>query len=717
LRKPILFALLLLASLGLGLALMGRLPDLDAFRSLVDGLQARVAANFWAAAAIFLCTYVAATSLSLPVAVWLTLAGGALFGFVWGTVLTSFGASLGATGAFLLSRHLLRDSVQSRFGDRLGTVNRGVARDGALYLFTLRLIPVLPFFAINLLMGLTPMRTGTFYAVSQIAMLPAGMVYVNAGTRLAGLERIEDIVSPPLLLSFAALGLVPWFGKLLAGFLRRRRLRSRWTRPARFDRNLIVIGAGAAGLVTAYVAAAVKARVTLVESGRMGGDCLNTGCVPSKALIRSAKAAHQMRHASRYGFADHEPEIPFREVMARVRRVIGDIAPHDSVERYTSLGVDVVQGRGKVIDPWTVEIAQPDGTSRRLTARAIVLATGAAPVIPPVPGLPEAGPLTPETLWDALADRDHPPRSLAVLGGGPAGCELAQAFARLGSEVTLIEALPRLLPKEDAEAAGLVTGSLVADGVRILAGHGATAAGREGGVRWITLSDAAGAGLRVDCDEILVTAGRRVRSDGLGLEDLGIQADPVIETDEWLETLCPGIYAAGDAAGPFQLTHAGAHQGWHAAVNALFGQFRKTRVDYRCLPATVFTDPEVARVGPTEEEARQKGLVVEVTRFPLARLDRAITDGATEGFVKVLTPPGRDRILGVTIAGEHAGDLLAEFVLAMRHGLGLSKILSTVHSYPTLAEAAKLTAGEWRRAHVSPRLLALLERYHGWRRG
>ncbi|MFN6952815.1 MAG: FAD-dependent oxidoreductase, partial [Albidovulum sp.] len=595
-------------------------------------------------------------------------------------------------------------------------IDRGIAQDGAFYLFTLRLIPVIPFFAVNLLMGLTPIRAVTFYLVSQIGMLAGTAVYVNAGTRLSELTSVSGILSWRLLVSFALLGLFPWVAKFALGLVRHRRAYAGYKRPARFDRNLIVIGAGAAGLVSAYVAAAVKAKVTIVEANRMGGDCLNFGCVPSKALIRSARLAHQMRHADRYGLEPVEPGIPFRRVFARIRDVIAAIEPHDSAERYERLGVEVIKGHARLVDPWTVEIARGEGRTDRMTSRAIILATGAAPAVPPLPGLETVGYLTSDTLWEEMARRETAPRRLVVLGGGPIGCELAQSFARLGSKVTQIEMLPRLLIREDADAAEAVRAALVSDGVTVLTGHRARAFGLSDGEKWIEV-EADGAWRRIGFDDVIIAVGRAARLTGYGLEDLGIPTGKVIETNEWLETRFPNIYAVGDAAGPYQFTHIAAHQAWFASINALFGVFRRFRVDYRVIPWATFTDPEVARVGLSETEAKAKGIAFEVTRYGIEDLDRAIADGSAEGFVKVLTPPGKDRILGATIVGAHAADLLAEFVFAMKHGKGLGAILSAIHIYPTLAEANRFVAGEWRRAHVNPRALALLERFHAWRRG
>lgn len=668
----------------------------------------------------YFALYVVVTALSLPGAVIMTLAGGALFGLLQGLVLVSFASSIGATLAFLASRYMLRDWVQQRFGDRLKAINAGVQREGAFYLFTLRLVPLFPFFLINLVMGLTQMRTVTFYWVSQVGMLAGTLVFVNAGTQLAQIESVRDVASPALLASFALLGVFPWIARKILDIIKGRRVYARWQRPATFDRNLVVIGAGAAGLVTAYIAATVKARVTLVEAHKMGGDCLNYGCVPSKALIRSAKLAHQMRHATDYGLETATPRFSFRQVMARVQSVIAQIEPHDSVERYTALGVDVVQGYARVVDPWTVEIDCNDGTRQRLTTRSIVIAAGARPFVPPLPGLDDVGYLTSDTLWEALAERDEAPRRLVVLGGGPIGCELAQSFARLGSQVTQIEMADRLMLREDAEVSVLVQQALERDGVAVQTGHKALRCEREerdGEVRKFIVVEHRGREVRVEFDELLCAVGRSARLSGYGLEALGIPTEKTVITNEYLETLYPNIYAAGDVAGPYQFTHTASHQAWYAAVNALFGTYKRFKVDYSVIPWATFTAPEVARVGLNEQDAREQNIAFEVTRYGIDDLDRAIADGAAHGFVKVLTVPGKDRILGVTIVGEHAGDLIAEFILAMKHGLGLNKILGTIHIYPTMSEANKFAAGEWKRAHAPQRLLQWVERLHTWRRG
>jgi pyruvate/2-oxoglutarate dehydrogenase complex dihydrolipoamide dehydrogenase (E3) component/uncharacterized membrane protein YdjX (TVP38/TMEM64 family) len=691
---------------------LGRFLTLDALKAGQATFAAGYDASPWWVAGAYLLLYVAVTALSLPGAAVMTLAGGALFGLWVGTLLVSFASSIGATLAFLVSRWLLRDWVQGRYGERLAAVNAGMAKDGAFYLFTLRLVPVFPFFIINLLMGLTPIKTRTFYGVSQLGMLAGTLVYVNAGTQLAQLDSLSGILSPGLVASFALLGVFPWLAKRLVARVQARKLYAGWPKPRRFDRNLVVIGAGSGGLVTAYIAAAVKARVTLVEQHRMGGDCLNTGCVPSKALIRTATLLAQLRRSQDFGIRAAPAEIDFQQVMERVQRVVRTVAPHDSAERYRGLGVDVVAGRARIVSPWAVEIRGEDGAIQRLTTRGIVIATGARPFVPPIPGLEAVGYLTSDNLWDLRIL----PRRLVVLGGGPIGAELAQAFARLGSEVTQVEMLPRLLMREDPEVSDLIAARFRAEGIEVLVEHQAKRFLVEDGEK-ILIAEHAGADRRIPFDAVLVAVGRVANLTGYGLEELGIPVGRTIETNAYLQTRYPNIYAVGDVAGPYQFTHTAAHQAWYAAVNALFSGFKRFKADYRVIPWVTFTSPEVARVGLSEAEAQAQGIAYEVTRYGLDDLDRAIADSDAHGFVKVLTPPGKDRILGVTIVGAHAGELLAEFTLAMKHGLGLSKILGTIHPYPTWSEAAKYAAGEWKRAHAPQTLLAALARFHTWRRG
>jgi pyruvate/2-oxoglutarate dehydrogenase complex dihydrolipoamide dehydrogenase (E3) component len=471
---------------------------------------------------------------------------------------------------------------------------------------------------------------------------------------------------------------------------------------ARFDNNLIVIGGGSAGLITALIAATVKARVTLIEQDKMGGDCLNTGCVPSKSLIRAARAAYEMRHADRFGIRAVTPEVDFAAVMARVRGVVAEIAPKDSMERYESLGVTCIRGAVVIEDANHVLVQTGEG-ERRLSGRSIVLATGAEPFVPPIPGLREFEPLTSDSVWslEALPER------LLVMGGGPIGCELAQSFARLGAAVTLIDMEDRLLPREDPETSTLLEAGFRAEGIDVRLAHKAVAVEQDGHRRGGVLRAETESGeVSIVFDEILAAVGRRARAVP-GLEAAGIEVNPngTLKVDKHLQTSLAGVYACGDAVGPYQFTHMAAHQAWYASVNALFGRFWKFRVNYSVVPWATFTDPEVARVGLSESEALAAGIAVEVVRYGLDDLDRAMTEGQTEGWVKVLVKPGTDRILGAQVVGAEAGELIAEFVLAMTHGLGLKKLMATIHTYPTRMEAVKFSASTWRRAHAPEGLL------------
>ena len=701
----VVLAVLIAAFFAFGL---DRYFTLDFFKSQQAAIDAYVKASPIQAGLIFFLIYIVVTGLSLPGAAVMTLAGGAIFGLLWGTVIVSFASTIGATLAFLASRFLLRDWVQSRFGDKLQPINDGVAREGAFYLFALRLVPAFPFVAINLVMGLTPIRTWTYLWVSQLGMLAGTIAYVYAGTQLG-----EFRLSIGLVAAFTILGVFPLVAKRLLDAIKARRVYARWAKPAKFDRNLVVIGAGSAGLVSAYIAAAVKSKVTLIEKHRMGGDCLNTGCVPSKALIKTARLLAQIRRAREFGIKTASAEFDFADVMERVRRVVKTVEPHDSVERYTGLGVECLQGEARITSPWSVEVKAATGT-QTLTTRAIVVAAGGRPLVPPIPGIEATGYLTSDTVW-SLGEL---PNRLVVLGGGPIGCELAQCFARFGSQVTQVEMLPRLLIREDPELSQMVADRFKAEGINVLVNHKAKAFKIENGEK-VLIAGHGEKDVRVAFDQLLVAVGRIANTQGYGLEELGIPVTKArtVEANEYLQTIYPNIYACGDVAGPYQFTHTASHQAWYAAVNALFGGLRRFRADYSVIPWATFTDPEVARVGLNETEAKEKGIPYEVTTFGIDDLDRAIADGEAHGIVKVLTVPGKDRVLGVTIAGQHAGDLIVEYISAMRHGIGLNKILGTIHIYPTLAEANKYAAGAWKKAHAPKELLRWVEKYHSWMRG
>ncbi len=692
---------------------LGHFLTLDYIKNQQASIEVWKSENPLLAVASFAAIYITVAALSIPGAAILTLTGGAIFGLLWGTVIVSFASSIGATLAFLVARLLLKDWVQQRFGDKLKTINEGIEKDGAFYLFTLRLVPLFPFFVINLLMGLTPIRASTFYWVSQTGMLAATLVYVNAGTQLAQIESLQGILSPELLISFILLGLFPLIAQKTLAKIKQNKIYSKWQKPSTFDSNLLVIGGGSAGLVTAYIGAAVKAKVILIEKNKMGGDCLNTGCVPSKALIRSAKLLSHIQRANEFGIKKASAEFDFAEVMERVQRVIKTVEPHDSVDRYTKLGVDVIQGEARITSPWTVEV-KTNGSVKTLTSRNIVIATGARPFVPPVTGIEEVGYLTSDNVWDL---REQPKR-LLVLGGGPIGCELTQSFARLGSKVTQVEMLPRIMIREDEEVSEMVTTRFRNEGIDLRTQHKAKRFLIENGDKILICEDLANdcKEVRIIFDQVLVAVGRAANLQGYGLEELDIPVSNTIETNDYLQTSYPNIYAAGDVTGPYQFTHTAAHQAWYVAVNALFSPFKKFRVDYSVIPWATFVEPEVARVGLNEIEAQQRGITYEVSKYNIDDLDRAIADEEAHGMVKVLTVTGKDKILGVTIVGEHAGDLIAEYVMAMKHNIGLNKILSTIHIYPTMAEANKYVAGNWKRAHAPEKILQWVERFHAIRR-
>lgn len=718
-RKTIFFAFLIALVISLFFYLKGpQYLSLSYLQSSHAQLQLWVQSSPISSSLLFFFLYVFVTAFSLPGAAILTLAGGALFGLLWGVLMVSFASSIGASLAFLSSRYLLRHSVEKRFSQQLKSINQGIASQGNFYLFTLRLVPAVPFFVLNLVMGLTQMKTLQFYWVSQIGMLAGTMVYVNAGTELASLQSASDILSAPLIISFTLLGLFPWITKYFIKQFQKYQVYRPWkkVKPKKFDRNLIVIGAGAGGLVTSYIAATVKAKVTLVEAHKMGGDCLNYGCVPSKALIKSAKVAHTIADSQTYGIEVHSSKVDFPSVMKRIQQVIQKIEPHDSISRYTELGVEVKQAYAKIISPWHVELTDNTGQQTVLSTRSIVIATGGSPLVPALPGLEEVGYLTSDSLWQAFSEMSEIPKRLVILGGGPIGCELAQSFARLGAEVTQIEQAERIMMREDTEVSNLIQAHLQAEGVKVLTQQKAISCHQNANEKFIRIQQ--GSNIQdIAFDSLICAVGRSPRTSGFGLETLGIPCPKTVETNSYLETIFPNIYAVGDVAGPYQLTHVAAHQAWYAAVNALFGIFKKFKVDYSVIPWATFTDPEVARVGLNEQEALAKGIPYEVCCYGIDDLDRAIADGQTKGFIKVITVPGKDKILGVTLVGEHAGDLITEFITAMKHGLGLNKILGTIHIYPTMAEANKYSAGLWKKAHAPEKLLNWVQAYHRFLRG
>lgn len=516
-----------------------------------------------------------------------------------------------------------------------------------------------------------------------------------------------------LLAVFILLAVLALMARGIVSGIRRRAVYRDFEQPGHFDTNILVIGAGSAGLVSAYIAAALKAKVTLVEKHRMGGDCLNTGCIPSKALIRAASAVYDIQQAAQLGINTTGVNVDFAKVMARVREVIAQIEPHDSVERYTGLGVDCMPGSAKILSPWQVEIG-----GQIITAKNLIIATGASPALPDIPGLEHIDYLTSDTVWN-LSER---PEKLLVVGTGPIGCELAQAFQRLGSRVTLAGRAAVVLPKEDVDVSEHIAARFVEEGMKVLCDHSLKRfeltedTASSGGVvkSGQAVFDSGGKEHRIEFDRVLLALGRKPNTSGFGLEELGLALadNGSIAVDGYLRTKYPNIFACGDVAGPYQFTHAAAHQAWYAVVNALFGRFKKFQVDYSVMPWATFTAPEVARVGLNEREAIEQGIEYELTRYNLGDLDRAIVDNSADGFIKVLTVPGKDKILGATIVGHHGSDLLTEFVSAMKHKLGLNKILDTIHVYPTLSEANKFLAGNWKRNHTPQKLLCWVEKYH-----
>ncbi|MGQ7843508.1 FAD-dependent oxidoreductase [Granulosicoccus sp. 3-233] len=708
-NRKLLFAALALCVAAFFFFDVGRFFSLDYLKSEQAALEALYDSRPWLVIGVFFLAYVGVTALSLPGAAIMTLAAGALFGLVTGTLIASFASSIGATLAFLVSRYLLRSSIEDKFGEKLKTFNRNIDKDGAFYLFTVRLVPVFPFFLVNLVMGLTSIRTGVFYIVSQLGMLAGTMVFVNAGTQLAKIDSLSGILSPAIIFSFALLGIFPLVAKKVIDMIKAKKRYDGYTRPEKFDNDIVVLGAGSGGLVTSYIGAVVKAKVTLIEKHKMGGDCLNTGCVPSKALIRSGKLMHNINHSDKYGVHNASGEIDFPRTMQRIHEVIAKIEPHDSVERYTGLGVNVIEGEGRITSPWTVEV-----NGQTLTTRNIVIATGGSPFVPPIPGLDQVDYLTSDNLWELKTQ----PKRLVVLGGGPIGSELTQAFRRLGSEVTQVEREGQIMGREDADVAEMVRQRFVAEGIQVMVNTNAVGVEVNGEDKQL-VCEQDGKTIKVPFDEIIVAVGRKANTQGFGLEELGVTLTDrgTVAVNDYLQSDFPNIYAVGDVAGPYQFTHVAAHQAWYAAVNGLFGMFKKFSVDYRVIPWATFTDPEVARVGLNETDAKEKGIPYELTTYGIDDLDRAIADSSDYGVVKVLTKPGKDKILGVTIVGEHAGDLIAEYVLAMKHGLGLNKILGTIHIYPTLSESNKYAAGEWKRAHQPHKVLEWVEKFHAWRRG
>lgn len=681
---------------------------LEYAQSQLSTIQEYKDANFAQSAFLYFSIYLIAIALSLPAALMLTLLGGAIFGVFWGTLLVSFASTIGSTLAFLVSRFLLRDWVERKFGDYLAPINKGIERDGSFYLFSLRMVPLFPLFVVNLLMGLTKIGVVSFYLVSQIGMLTSTIVYLNAGSELSQITSLSGLVSAPVIFSLVLLGIFPLIAKLVLNSIQRNKALRKFEKPKKFDANVVVIGAGSAGLVASLITAGAKAKVILIEKHKMGGDCLNTGCVPSKSIIRSGRIMSYIKRAKEYGIDNGAGEVNFPKVMERVQGVIKTIEPHDSVERFTSLGVEVELGDAFIESPYKVRV-----NDRVITTRSIILSSGARPLVPPIPGLDEINYLTSDTIWTL----DELPPRLLVVGGGPIGCELAQAFSNLGSEVTQVDMADRIMPREDAEVSQLVSQAFEAQGIHLLTGHKLLKFGVEAGNNYME-ADKGGETVRVEFDKVLLAIGRKANVEGIGLENLELALTPqgTVEVNEYLQTSMPNIFACGDVAGPYQFTHMASFQAWFASLNAMLGGLWRSKANYRVVPWATFTDPEVARVGLSEQEAKDRCIDYELTRYEMDHHDRSLADGEAHGFIKVLTVPGSDKILGVTIVGYHAGELIGEFVFAMTHGMGLKKISAVTHIYPTLLEANKFAANAWRNERLPEKYFPYLEKFFSWRR-
>jgi len=706
--KLILIALLVIAIFGYITLDLGQYLTLEYAQSQLSNIQDYKNENFAQTALIYFIGYVIATGLSIPGAIIITLLGGAIFGLFWGTLLVSFASSIGATLAFLASRVLLRDWVQRRFGDYLAPLNKGIEKDGSFYLFSIRMVPLFPFFVVNLLMGLTAIRTTSFYLASQAGMLIGTAVYVNAGSELSQISSLSGLVSAPVLGSLVLLGVFPLIAKLILNSMQRNKALQSFEKPKRFDANVVIVGAGSAGLVASLITAGAKAKVILIEKHKMGGDCLNTGCVPSKSIIRSGRIMSYIRRAKEFGIDGAKGEVNFAAVMARVQGVIKIIEPHDSVERFTSLGVEVELGDAVIESPYVVTV-----NDRRITTRSIIVATGARPLVPPIPGLAEIDYLTSDSIW-SLSEL---PKRLLVVGSGPIGCELAQAFSNLGAQVTQVDMAERIMPREDAEVSEEVAKAFREQGIRLLTGHKLVKFGAGENGDYME-AEHRGETVTVEFDKVLLAIGRKANVEGFGLENLNLAltGQGTIEVNEYLQTSMPNVFACGDVAGPYQFTHMASFQAWFASFNALLGGLYRSKINYSVVPWATFTDPEVARVGLSETEAKKKKISYELTRYEMDHHDRSLADGEAHGFIKVLTVPGKDKILGVTIVGHHAGEVIGEFVFAMTHGMGLKKISAVTHIYPTILEANKFAANAWRSERLPEKYFPYLEKFFAWRR-
>lgn len=481
---------------------------------------------------------------------------------------------------------------------------------------------------------------------------------------------------------------------------------------AKYNYNVIVIGGGSGGLVASLVASSLRAKILLIEKHKMGGDCLNTGCVPSKTFLKSARRVYEIQNSGKLGIKSGSCEFEFSHIMERVQSVIKMIAPKDSKERYEGLGVKCVKGEAHFEGLHTVRAA-----GQSFTAKSFIIATGASPFVPPIQGLNQVDYLTSDTLWNLRKK----PEKLVIIGGGPIGLEMAQGFNRLGISVTLVESAPQVMGREDPDVAQWIGDKLKSEGVEILTSVKIEEVKKENGRATLhfrhQLQDK-----QIPFSHLLVATGRKASVRGLGLEGLGVRLtkNSTIETNGFMATNHSHIYACGDVTGPFPFTHSASYQGTLAAIHALFSPlsrlpFVNLKASYTGLPWCTYTDPEVARCGLNETMAREKNISHEVIYLPLKELDRALTDGREEGFIKILTKKDSDKILGMTAVGAEAGNWTGEFVLAINQNIGLNQILKTVHAYPTLTEAAPRVAALWKKQQTSEKALRLLQKFHKWR--
>lgn len=653
---------------------------------------------------IFFVVYLLVTALAIPSATILTLLAGSIFGFWAGFIIVSFASSIGATITFLMSRFMLFEYFSSKYHKKSVAINESIEKEGHFYLLTLRLVPLVPFFMVNIVMGLTSIKTRIFYIVSQIGMLPATMIYVFTGTKLSQIDSLNDVLSVDIIIALVLLGIFPLIAKKVISIFKSRGVYKKYNRPKKFDYNLIVIGGGAAGLVSSYIASSVKAKVLLIEENKTGGDCLNTGCVPSKALINSAKVINYIKNCRKYGIKKANLKFDFADVIANVKSKIVKIEPHDSFERYKKLGVHCIKGKAQIIDPFSVKI-----NDKVFTSPKMIIATGASPFIPKFKNIDQVNYLTSDTVWN-LKDL---PKKLVIIGGGAIGCELGQAFARMGSNVTIIESQNNIVSKEDSEIIHYLSKSFKKDGVNIKTEHEVIGFEKNRRQQYVVCKHG-NKDVNIEFDQVLISLGRKPNISNFGLEDLKIinNKQSQITTNKFLQTNFPNIYACGDVQTPYQFTNVASHEAWYACINALFSSFKKFAISYSHIPYAIFTDPQVARLGINEKFAKKNNIEFEITTFDLSDLDRAIIDGNDQGFIKVMTKPKSDRILGVTIIGENSAEIIAEFVLAMKNNIGLKKILGTSHIYPSYAETNKYVAGNWQKNNQPRKIMKALEWYH-----